>query len=141
MLNRVELLGRLTRDVELRKTPQNKSVAKFTLAVDRKYKREGGQNTDFINCVAWEQSADYLAKYSHKGDVVGVDGSIQTGKYEGKSGTIYTTDVIAEYVCIVSTKKKDEDADEYEPPIPEKKVANAVKVGQEWIKEEDLPFY
>ena len=82
MINSVVLVGRLTKDVELRKTQSGLSVASFTVACDRRLsqaqKNNNEQSADFINCVAWRGSADFLGNYAHKGDTVGVEGRIQT---------------------------------------------------------------
>ena len=80
MINSVVLVGRLTKDIELRKTQSGLSVASFTVACDRRLSQEqrnnNEQSADFINCVAWRGSADFLGKYAHKGDTVGVEGKI-----------------------------------------------------------------
>lgn len=88
MINRVVLVGRLTRDPDIRKTQSGLSVANFTLACDRRYSGGKGQDkqTDFINCVAWRQFADFLGQYAHKGALVGIDGRIQVETYNDKSG-------------------------------------------------------
>ena len=139
MINSVTLIGRLTKDPELRKSQQNKSVIRFTLAVDRPFRKD---QTDFIQCVVWNQNADFLAKYVHKGDLIGLTGRIETGSYQRNGETVYTTDVVADQVSLISKKKEENvNADSYEPPMPEKKVANAMKVGDDWVKADDLPFY
>lgn len=101
-LNNVILVGRLTKDIDLRKTQSNISNCKFTLAVNRRFNNE---EADFINCVAWKQSAEYLSNYAKKGTIVSVEGRIQTSSYEGKNGTVYATEVIADNVQIISEKK------------------------------------
>ncbi len=100
MINRVVLVGRLTRDIELRKTTSNLSTCRFTLACDRRFSsNQNGPTADFISCVAWRQNADFLARYAKKGDVVALDGSIQTGSYTDRNGNkVYTTDVVADTV-------------------------------------------
>lgn len=106
MINRVVLVGRLTRDPETRKTQTGLSVCSFTLACDRIVKKEDGQQTaDFINCVAWRQSADFLSDYAVKGSLVGVDGKIQTRSYEKDGQRVYTTEVLADVVQLLETKK------------------------------------
>lgn len=103
-MNRVEITGRLTKDVELRKTPNDVSTATFTVAVDRR--RSEQQTADFISCVAWRQAADYLSSYGRKGDWVEVCGSIQTRNYEGSDGRkVYVTEVLASEVHLVNGKK------------------------------------
>ena len=99
-INRVVLVGRLTRDPELRKTQSGISYCRFTVACDRRKKSDGEDpGADFIGCVAWRQSADFLGSYGRKGVLVAVDGSIQTGSYTDRDGRkVYTTDVVAESV-------------------------------------------
>ena len=91
MINRVVLVGRLTKDVEVRKTQTGLSVASFTVACDRRTSRSqdgsNQQTADFINCVAWRQSADFLGQYARKGALVGVEGRIQTRSYDRQDGT------------------------------------------------------
>lgn len=86
MLNSVIIMGRLTADVELRTTPNGVSVAKFTVAVDRNYKSGEERKTDFINCVAWRSTADFVSRFFKKGQMIAVQGSIQTRNYEDKNG-------------------------------------------------------
>ena len=102
-VNRVVLVGRLTRDPELRKTQSGISYCRFTVACDRRKKSDGEDpGADFIGCVAWRQSADFLGSYGRKGVLVAVDGSIQTGSYTDRDGRkVYTTDVICENVQIL----------------------------------------
>ncbi|MBQ0035980.1 MAG: single-stranded DNA-binding protein [Firmicutes bacterium] len=102
MINRVILVGRLTKDVELRKTNSNTSVCSFTLACNRRYAQQGAQQTaDFINCIAWRQSAEFLAKYASKGAIVGVEGRISTRSYDGQNGKVYVTEVTCDSVQLI----------------------------------------
>jgi single-strand DNA-binding protein len=96
-MNKVALIGRLTRDPEIRHN-QDKLIGRFTLAVDRRYKRDGAEQTaDFITCVAFGKTAEFLEKYVHKGTKLAVCGRIQTGSYTNKDGNkVYTTDVVIE---------------------------------------------
>ena len=104
MLNKTIIIGRLTRDLELRKTQAGKSVLNFSVAVNRQYNRD---ESDFINCIAWEQTADFMANYLGKGALVSVEGRIQTGSYEGTDGKkVYTTDVVAERVQALESKSQ-----------------------------------
>lgn len=100
MLNRVVLVGRLTRDPELRYTPNGVAVANFTLAVNRTFSnRQGEREADFINCVVWQKQAENVANYLKKGSLAGVDGRIQTRNYENNEGRrVYVTEVVAESV-------------------------------------------
>ena len=87
MLNTVILMGRLTADPELRTTNTNLSVLSFSVAVDRSYQSQGQERqTDFINCVAWRQNADFISKYFRKGQMIAIEGAIQTRSYEDKTG-------------------------------------------------------
>ena len=96
-MNKVALIGRLTRDPEIRHN-QDKLIGRFTLAVDRRYTRDGAEQTaDFITCIAFGKTAEFLEKYVHKGTKLVVCGRIQTGSYTNKDGNkVYTTDVVAE---------------------------------------------
>ena len=105
MINNVVLVGRLTRDIELRKTQSGLSVASFTIACDRRLSQEqknnGEQSADFISCVAWRGSADFLGNYAHKGDTVGVEGRIQTRTYDRDGQKVYVTEIVANSVSIL----------------------------------------
>ncbi len=101
-MNKVVLIGRVTKDVEVRKTNSGKSFTRFTLAVNRRGKDAGA---NFITCVAWEKTADLLGSYVKKGNQVGICGRIETGKYEDRDGkTVYTTDVMVEEVDFLEPK-------------------------------------
>ncbi|TQR21815.1 single-stranded DNA-binding protein [Psychrobacillus vulpis] len=106
MINRVVLVGRLTKDPELRYTPSGVAMARFTLAVNRTFKSENGeQQADFINCVVWRKQAENTANFLKKGSLAGVEGRIQTGSYEGQDGKrVYTTDVVADSVQFLEPK-------------------------------------
>ncbi len=108
MINNVVLVGRLTRDPELRKTQSGTSVLSFTCAVNRKFQSQE-QTADFINCVAWNQTADFLSRYATKGALVGVEGRIQTRNYEDKTGNrVYVTEVVAESVQLLESRAEAE---------------------------------
>lgn len=100
MLNRVVLVGRLTKDPELRYTPSGVPVATFTLAVNRTFtNQQGEREADFINCVVWRKPAENVANYLKKGSLAGVDGRIQTRSYDGQDGRrVYVTEIVAESV-------------------------------------------
>lgn len=98
-MNKAVLMGRLTRDPEVRYTQGNEpmAVARYTLAVDRRYKREGEQTADFISCIAFGKNGEFVNKYLSKGMKIAVSGHIQTGSYTNKDGIkVYTTDVIVD---------------------------------------------
>lgn len=105
MINRVVLVGRLTRDVELKKTPNGASVVSFTIACNRRSKQEGQPDADFINCVAWNRTADLMSQYLNKGALIGVEGRIQTRSYDDKDGKrVYVTEVVAESVQFLESR-------------------------------------
>lgn len=107
-MNKVELVGRLTRDPEVRYTQgENASaIARFSVAVNRRFKNnEGNYDADFINCVAFGKSAEFIEKYFKKGMAIGISGRIQTGNYTNKDGVkVYTTDVVVEEAEFVESK-------------------------------------
>ena len=100
MMNRVVLVGRLTKDPELRFTPNGVAVATFTLAVNRTFTNtQGEREADFINCVVWRKPAENVANFLKKGSLAGVDGRVQTRNYEGQDGKrVYVTEILAESV-------------------------------------------
>ena len=105
MINRVVLVGRLTRDPELRKTQSGTSVCSFTMAVGRRVSTQGQPDADFINCVAWNKTADLMTQYLHKGSLIGLEGRIQTRSYDNQQGQrVYVTEVVAESVQFLEPK-------------------------------------
>lgn len=109
MVNNVVLVGRLSKDVEVRKTQTGISVASFTVACDRRVSKDAQQQqtADFINCVAWRQSADFLAQYARKGAMVSVEGRIQTRTYDKQDGTkAYVTEVVCDDVHLLESKSQ-----------------------------------
>lgn len=119
MLNKVILIGRFTRDPELRSTPQGVSTCSFSLAVDRNYQSAGGERqTDFINCVAWRQSAEFISKYFSKGNLICVEGSIQTRSWKDNDGNNrYATDVVVDRSYFVESKKSASQAPSMDAPV------------------------
>jgi len=106
MLNRVVLVGRLTRDPDLRYTPNGVAVANFNIAVNRPFSnQEGNREADFIDCVTWRRQAENLANFMKKGNQIGVDGRLQTRRYEDKDGKmVYVTEVVADSVQFLESK-------------------------------------
>lgn len=105
MLNKVILMGRFTRDPELRSTPQGVSTCSFSIAVDRNFVREGEERkADFINCVAWRQTAEFISKYFKKGSMVALEGSIQTRSWDDDGKKRYATEVIVNQVYFAESK-------------------------------------
>jgi single-strand DNA-binding protein len=107
MMNRTVLVGRLTKDPDLRYTPNGVPVATFTLAVNRPFSNQAGEKeVDFINCVVWRKPAENVANFLKKGSLAGVDGRIQTRNYEGQDGKkVYVTEVQTESVQFLEPKK------------------------------------
>ncbi len=104
-MNKAILVGRLTKDPELRTTGSGVSVCSFTIAVNRRFKNaEGGYDADFINCVAWRQQAEFVAKYFTKGRMLGLCGSIQTRNYDKDGQRVYVTEVVADEISFVESK-------------------------------------
>lgn len=111
MINRVVLVGRLTKDPVLRKTQSGASITSYTVACDRRVKTEGQPTADFINCVAWNKTADVVQQYTHKGSLVGVEGRMQTRSYDGNDGRkVFVTEVLTESVQFLDGKKQREDS-------------------------------
>ena len=143
MLNNISLVGRLTKDVELRYTPSNVAVATFTLAVNRTFKNENGEReADFINCVMWRQQAEYLANWAKKGTLIGVTGRIQTRSYDNQQGQrVYVTEVVAEQFQLLESKGQgnqqgqQRQAQQQAPDFSRSANTNPLE-----ISDDDLPF-
>ena len=120
MLNRAILMGRLVADPELRQTPNGVSVCSFRIAVDRNYSSRGGERqADFIDIVAWRQSAEFVSKYFNKGKMIIVEGSIQTRSYEDKNGNKRTAvEVVADNVQFGESKSASSSSQSYSAPAP-----------------------
>lgn len=133
MLNKIILIGRLTRDVELRYTESGKAVANFTLAVDRPFKNQQGEKeADFIRTVVWGKQAENCANYIGKGRLVAVSGRLQIRSYEGKDGQRrYITEVVAEEVRFLDKPKNENSENNYEPTF---------EFGGEYEEMEGTPF-
>lgn len=112
MINNVTLVGRLTKDPELKYTPSNVAVATFTLAVNRNFKNQAGdREADFISCIMWRQQAENFANWLKKGALVGITGRIQTCSYDNQQGQrVYVTEVVAE--SFQTLEKKDNSANQ-----------------------------
>ena len=117
MINNVTLIGRLTKDVELKYTPANQAVAQFTLAVNRTFKNANGEReSDFINCVIWRKSAENFANFAKKGALIGIIGRIQTRNYENQQGQrVYITEVIAENFQMLESRNQQQGQQQAQP--------------------------
>ena len=122
-MNRAILIGRLTKDIEVKVTSSGVGVTQFTIAVDRRFKdADGNRQTDFINCVAWRQTASFLGSYFRKGSKVAIVGNIQTRSYEDNNNQKkYITEVVVEEVYFVESASNNQ-AQEQTPPLPQQKV-------------------
>lgn len=155
MINNVTLVGRLTKDIELRYTQSGKANASFNLAVNRRFKQQGQPDADFISCVAWGNTADALSKYTSKGSLIGVEGRIQTRNYESNNRTVYVTEVVVENVTFLESKKKEQQSyqqptqqqpQQYQQPTPQYQqqtfpYAEGGNFGESIdIQSDDLPF-
>ena len=138
-MNRSVIVGRLTKDVDLRYTQNGKAVGNFTLAVNRPFKNKQTNDfdADFINCVAWGKQAENLAQYMKKGSQVGVDGRIQTRTYDDKDGkTVYVTEVVADNIQFLESRKdNDQNSKQQQENNPFESNAEPID-----IDDSDLPF-
>ena len=117
MINNVTLVGRLTKDAELKYTPANQAVAQFILAVNRTFKNANGERkADFINCVIWRQSAENFANWVKKGALIGITGRIQTRNYENQQGQrVYITEVVAENFQMLESRSQQQGQQQPQP--------------------------
>lgn len=139
-INSTVLIGRITKDIEVRKTQSGKSVAQFTLAVSRRGKDAGA---DFINCVAWEKAADVLAQYGHKGDRIGIVGRIATRSYDDKYSNkkVFVTEIMVDQFEFLSEPKKEEPKQEQPKQEAPKQQYEPQRDLLGWtVPGEDLPF-
>jgi single-strand DNA-binding protein len=148
MINSVVLVGRLTKDIELRRTQSGLSTTTFTLACDRRLsaeqKNSGTQSADFINCVAWRGSADFLGNYAHKGDTVGVEGRLQTRSYDHDGQRVYVVEVLANSVNLLHSTQPRQQEQTYAPkPTQEPKpqqMSDFDYLPNVDVSSDDLPF-
>ena len=121
-MNKVIIMGRLTRDPEVRYSTSGDNqlaIARYTLAVDRRFKRDGDQSADFIRCVAFGRSGEFAEKYFHQGTKIVAEGRIQTGSYQDKDGkTVYTTEVVVENQEFAESKATADSNNNYQPQQP-----------------------
>ena len=144
-MNKVILMGRLTRDPEVRYSQGENAtaIARYTLAVDRRFKRDGEQSADFISCVAFGRAAEFTEKYLRQGTKICATGRIQTGSYTNKDGVkVYTTDVVIEEQEFAESKNASANSDDYQlggRPTPSAASGDGFMSIPEGI-EEELPF-
>ncbi|MFD3450549.1 single-stranded DNA-binding protein [Microbacteriaceae bacterium 4G12] len=151
MMNRVLLVGRLTKDPELRYTPNGTAVATFTLAVNRTFSNQQGEReADFLNCVVWRKQAENVANYLKKGSLAGVDGRLQSRSYEGQDGKrVYVTEIVAESVQFLESKSGGEQRGSFNPQPqgngyndrgPQNPFGNSGNSGNSGFTKNDDPF-
>lgn len=142
MLNSTCLVGRLTKDAELRHTPNNQAVATFTLAVNRPFKSQNGEReADFINCVIWRQQAENLANWAKKGALIGITGRIQTQNYENQQGQrVYVTEVVAENFQLLESQKERGNQPQVNSQQSDFGRNEAMQSNLMDISDDDLPF-
>ena len=159
-INKAIIIGRLTKDPEVRKTTSDLSVVSFTVAVDRPKKKDEEGQADFIACTAWRQTADFLGSYARKGNMVAVEGRISTRNYDDKDGRkVYVTEITADNVQLLTPKSENKDdfqiAAEQYAAKEEKTTKSARRNGEPKlngepinfddrlpsIKSDELPFY
>ena len=138
MINNVTLVGRLTRDPELRYTPSNIAITTFNMAVNRNFKNQAGdREADFINCMIWRKQAELLAEWCKKGNLVGITGRIQTRSYDNQQGQrVYVTEVVADTFQLL--EKRDNSANQSN--IEEQMPASFGATNPLDISDDDMPF-
>ena len=140
MLNHIVIMGRLTRDPELRRTGSGTAVASFTVAVDRDFgKNENGEKeTDFIDCVAWRSTAEFVSKYFTKGRMAVVSGRLQVRKWQNQEGeNRYSTEVVADNVYFADSKKEESSGNGYAVPTYPAPVSDYAMIEDD---DSQLPF-
>ena len=145
MFNLVVLTGRLTSDPELKTTQTGVSVCSFSIAVERKYKQGEDRQADFINIVAWRGTAEFVSKYFTKGSMIGIEGAIQSRKYQDKDGNTRTAfEVVANNVQFIEAKKPQGNGESNSLPTPENdpppQFAEHLEEFSEVATDDDLPF-
>jgi len=147
MLNRVVLVGRLTKDPDIRVSQNNVSVGNFTLAVNRPFADQNGERqADFINVVVFRKQAENVQKYVHKGNLVGIDGRLQTRNYENKDGQrVYVTEVVADSVQFLEPKQQSQQSQQtqhtgYSQQYSKPQAQYGQHQSDVDISDDDLPF-
>lgn len=139
-MNKVIIVGRFTRDPEVRYTANNTCYASFSIAVDRRYKQDGQPTADFPRVIAWGKTAEFIEKYFRKGMKIAIDGRIQTGSYKNNDGqTIYTTDVVAENVEFVESKNSSDNNNNTKGTVPSVADDGWMSIPDD-VDDEELPF-
>ena len=138
-MNKVTLVGRMAKDMELKQTNTGKAVGSFTVAVDRRFKRDGQPTADFFNVVAWNKPAELISQYLHKGDRIALNGRLQTRSYDAKDGSKrYITEVVLEEFDFIGSKN-----DHQQAPKPQAKPNYQDNFGENFnmmVEDDSLPF-
>lgn len=135
-MNKVILIGRNTKDIELKRTTTGTSVSEFSIAVKRTYKTNGEYESDFFNCVAFNKLAETISVYVKKGDQIGIEGKLQTRNYTNKEGRkIYITEIVVDNIEFLSTKKQEGQA-----PVPDDADPFKAAKFEELDADDILPF-
>ncbi len=145
MINTVALMGRLTYEPELKVTPSGLSVINLQIACDRKYQSNGEKLTDFIDCQAWKQTAEFISRYYHKGDMIALEGTIQTSNFTDKDGNKRkTVTVVVNNVSFCGSKQEKPDINiqgySYSKPAPSYAAADSSNFEEIVDDDDDLPF-
>lgn len=136
-MNKVIEIGRTTSDIELRQTTSGTSVAEFSIAVKRTFKTNGNYESDFFRCIAYSKLAETISKYVKQGDMIGIEGRLQTRNYTNREGRkVYVTEIIVENVEFLQSKKQDEQ----KPPMFAETDPFKGAQFEEIAPDEDLPF-
>lgn len=145
-MNKALLIGRLTRDPELRSTSTGRNVCQFSIAVNRNFTNANGEReADFINCVVWDKQAENLVKYQKRGNQIAVDGRIQTRNYEDKDGKrVYVTEILANSISFLDSKGTNADSNDFnslpEPPREDSVNSSSSMSSMETVSVDKDPF-
>lgn len=146
-MNKVILMGRLTRDPEMRQTPNGVSVCSFSIAVNRRFAKEGQQSADFINCTAWRQQAEFICKHFNKGSMIAIVGNLQSRSWDNQDGKRqYATDVVVDEVYFTGSRNESQSGGAsqggFTSPAGDGPFADIDSMGFQAIdgSEDDLPF-
>ena len=141
-MNKAILIGRLTRDPELRTTPTGRNVCQFSIAVNRNFTNANGEReADFINCVVWDKQAENLAKYQHKGNQIAVEGRIQIRNYDDKDGKkVYVTEILASNISFLDSKGTGATGNTSFNNLPEPPMVDTSSNNMETVSVEKDPF-
>ena len=145
-MNKALLIGRLTKEPEIRHTQNGATVVSYTLAVNRRIQTPGQPDADFISCVAWNKTADLMAQYLHKGSLIGVEGRIQTRSYDNQQGQrVYVTEIFTESIQFLESKNSTSSNDQPDIGYQEPQQSNNNTTGHDPnetlnIDSDDLPF-